>query len=452
MTPRSILVVGSGGREHALCWRLATEAGVERVLVAPGNPLMADVAEIVDVAAGDHQALRDLCLREGVELVVVGPEAPLVAGLADVLRHAGISCFGPGASAARLEGSKAFCRELCRAAGVRMAQGEAFDDVAGAVAYARRLGPPLVVKADGLAAGKGVTICPTMDDAEKSIRRSMVERRFGAAGGRVVVERLLDGRELTVIALCDGRDALVLPVARDHKRLLDGDAGPNTGGMGAYSPVPDLGADDVRQIVRSVHMPVLAAMAARGMPFRGALYAGLMLTADGPRLLEFNVRLGDPETQAILPLLAAPLAPLLAAAARGQLLDAAHKFGIDDEFVPVAGGAAVTVTLATAGYPDEPRSGDRIDGIGDALAAGALVFGAGVRRRRLGGYATHGGRVLSVVGRGAGVAEASDMAVRAAGVIRFKGRQMRSDIGRSPAGSPSGEVAPAGASTAGASA
>ena len=433
MTPRRILVVGQGAREHALCWRLSSEPGVERVIAAPGNPLMSDVAEVrSDVPAGDHIRLRELCRTEALELVVVGPEAPLVAGLADVLGQAGIPCFGPSAAAARLEGSKAFCREMCRNAGVRMAQGEAFDDATSAVAYARRLGPPLVVKADGLAAGKGVVICPTIEQAEQAIRAVLLERRFGAAGGRVVVERLLEGREASVIALSDGRDCLLLPAARDHKRLLDGDQGPNTGGMGAYSPLPELGPDELRHVARSVHVPVLAAMAARGAPFRGALFAGLMLTAEGPRLLEFNVRLGDPEAQAILPRLAIPLAPLLAAAAQGRLRDVAGKFGIEDELLPELPEAVVAITLATRGYPDSPRSGDRIEGI-DAARSAALVLGAGIKRRRLGGFATSGGRVLTVVGRGRDLESAAQVAARAAGLIRFKGRQMRTDIGRSRA-------------------
>ncbi|HUG48925.1 MAG TPA: phosphoribosylamine--glycine ligase [Candidatus Limnocylindria bacterium] len=430
MTPDTVLVVGSGAREHALAWRLAQDPGVERVIVAPGNPLMSDVAEVrADVPAGDHARLKELCLAERVALTVVGPEAPLVAGLSDVLSQAGIPCFGPSGLAARLEGSKAFCRELCRKAGVRMAQGEAFGDPISAVSYARRLGPPLVVKADGLASGKGVVICHTAEEAEAAIRAALLERRFGAAGGRVVVERMLEGSEASVIALCDGRDCLLLPAARDHKRLLDDDEGPNTGGMGAYSPVPELGPDELRQIGRAVHVPVMAAMAARGAPFRGALFAGLMLTGEGPRLLEFNVRLGDPEAQAILPRLAVPLAPLLLAAARGQLRDVAAKFGVEDELVPARDEATVALTLASRGYPDAPRAGDRVRGIDEARQEGGLVFGGGLRRRRLGGYATAGGRVLSVVGRGPDVRLAAEAAWRAAEEIQFKGRQVRTDIG-----------------------
>ena len=430
MTPRTILVVGAGAREHALAWRLGQDHEVERVIVAPGNPLMSDVADVrADTPAGDHARLRELCRSEKVELVVIGPEAPLVAGLADVLGRAGIPCFGPSAAAARLEGSKAFCRETCRRAGVRMAQGEAFEDAKGAVSYARRLGPPLVVKADGLAGGKGVGICLTLEQAEAHIRAAMLDRRFGAAGSRVVVERMIEGREASVIALCDGRDCLVMPAARDHKRLLDGDQGPNTGGMGAYSALPDLDADELRHIARTVHVPVLAALAARGTPFKGALFAGLMLTADGPRLLEFNARLGDPEAQAILPRLAVPLAPLLLAATQARLREVAAKFGADDELLPERDESTVAITLASRGYPDSPRAGDRIHGIDEAREAGALVFGAGIRRRRLGGYATAGGRVLSVVGRGPDVESAAAAAGRAAEQIRFKGRHMRTDIG-----------------------
>jgi phosphoribosylamine--glycine ligase len=424
MTPRRILVVGSGGREHALCWRLATEAGVERVIVAPGNPLMDDVADVrSDVSLADQAGLLALVQQLEVELVVVGPEAPLVAGLADALTAAGIACFGPSAAAAALEGSKAFCRQVSEAAGVAMADGRAFDDVAPAVGFARSLGAPLVVKADGLAAGKGVVIAATLDEAEAHIRAAIENRRFGQAGRRVVVERFLEGAEASVIALCDGELAVALPAARDHKRLADGDTGPNTGGMGAYSPLPDLDEAAAEEILATVHRPVLAELALRGTPFRGALYAGLMLTADGPRLLEFNVRLGDPEAQAILPRLASPLAPLLTAAAGGKLSGAGP-------WLPEEANASVAVTLATAGYPVSPRAGDPISGIEAARAAGALVFGAGVRRDEQGSLVTSGGRVLTVVGTGREIEDAARMAYGATDLISFAGRQIRNDIGR----------------------
>jgi phosphoribosylamine---glycine ligase len=297
--PESVLVIGSGGREHALAWRLRMD-GVERVVVAPGNPLMTDVAELsADVATTDFDAIVRLARAEA-DLVVVGPEAPLVGGLADRLIEEGVPVLGPTRAAAALEGSKAFCRAVAGAAGVAMAHGADFTDAGRAIELAQVMDAPLVIKADGLAAGKGVTVCETLDEAEAAIREAF-GGRFGAAGRRVIVERALEGREVSIIALCDGRDAVLLPAARDHKRLGDADTGPNTGGMGAYSPVEDVSESDARAILETVHRPVLAEMARRGTPFRGFLYAGLMLTADGPRLLEFNVRLGDPEAQAILP-------------------------------------------------------------------------------------------------------------------------------------------------------
>ena len=354
-----------------------------------------------------------------------GPEAPLVAGLADRLASEGVACFGPSAAAAQLEGSKAFARAVCRAAGVPMARGRAFASASGAIEYAAEIGLPLVVKADGLAGGKGVTICATLGDAERAIREALEDGRFGAAGASVVVERCLTGREASVIAICDDTTALALPVARDHKRLLDGDRGPNTGGMGAYSPLPDFSDARCEEIVARVFEPVLAHMSARGTPFRGALFAGLMLTDDGPRVLEFNVRLGDPETQAILPRLTAPLAPVLLAAATGSLAASG----------PIATTADTTValTLAAAGYPAAPRSGDEISGIDDARAAGALVFGAGVARDDQGVLVSAGGRVLTVVGRGNDLAGAADAAYEAAARIDFAGKITRRDIGRAAA-------------------
>lgn len=430
--PQVVLVIGSGAREHALAWRVAQDSGVERVLVAPGNPLMADVAEVITpLDPADHQAVIDLCRSESVELVIVGPEAPLVAGLADALDAAGISCLGPSAAAAQLEGSKAFCREVAEAAGVPMADGRAFGDPGSALDYARRLGDGLVVKADGLAAGKGVTVCDSVGEAEDAIAEAMLGRRFGAAGRRVIIERRLEGPEASLIALCDGRDALLLPVARDHKRLFDGDEGPNTGGMGACSPVPDMDRASAARLLDTIHRPVLVEMARRGMPFRGFLYAGLMLTADGPRLLEINVRLGDPETQAILPRIQSRLALLLAAAAQRRLAAAVAAMGPEGGSDLEGQGANVALTLAASGYPGTPRSGDTISGIPAARDGGALVFGAGVASDEANRLVTAGGRVLTVVGRGSDVDEARAIAYRAADEISFEGRQLRRDIGLS---------------------
>jgi phosphoribosylamine--glycine ligase len=440
--PGRVLVLGSGAREHVLAWRLARDPGIERVLVAPGNAGHSDVAEVhPEVRAEDAAAVARLVREHEVGLVVVGPEAPLVAGIADRLADEGIPVFGPTAAAARLEGSKAFCREVAAEAGVEMAGGEVFETVGPALAYAERLGAPLVVKADGLAAGKGVTVCETLGEAEAALRDAMERRVFGEAGARVVVERALRGPEASLIAICDSTTALALAPARDHKRVFDGARGPNTGGMGAYSPIPDLGEDACRDLVARIHRPVLAAMAARGTPFRGALYAGLMLTADGPRLLEFNVRFGDPEAQVILPRLDVPLAPLLHAAATDRLSAAAAELGVAGPaagsgatgLLPVTSGAAVGVVLAAEGYPGAVASGDAIEGIAEARAAGALVFEAGTARRMDGTPETRGGRVLTVVGRGPDGASAAREAYRAAELVRFRGRQYRTDIGRSQA-------------------
>ncbi len=350
--------------------------------------------------------------------------------MADALEAAGIAVFGASAAAARIESSKAFCHEVAAAAGVPMARSGAFGDAAGAIAFARALdgaGRGVVVKADGLAAGKGVTVAADLDEAIAAIHEAV-------AGGPVVIEERLEGREASLIALCDGRDALALPIARDHKRLADGDRGPNTGGMGAYSPLPDLPDAAADDLLEHFHRPILAELARRGTPFRGALYAGLMLTPDGPVLLECNARFGDPETQAILPRLAAPLGPLLLAAARGRLADAAGPLGLDGARVPVLPGAAVAIVLAAAGYPDDPRRDDVIDGLDQAAGSAhdgspALVFHAGTARDEDGRYRTAGGRVLAVVGQGADLAQAARRADEAANVVRFDGAQRRHDIG-----------------------
>ena len=431
--PRNVLVVGSGGREHALAWRLRRDHGVERVIVAPGNPGMTDVADVRPSAGLDAASLAELCDREQVDLVAIGPEAPLVDGLADGLRARGVAVFGPDAAAARLEGSKAFCREVARAARIPMADGVATEDPAEAMGAVRSFGGRVVIKADGLAAGKGVTVCETLAEAEAAIRQAMLERAFGAAGARVVVERALQGPEASVIAICDATHVLALPAARDHKRIFDGDRGPNTGGMGAFSPVPELSDADVARIAETVHAPVLAEMSRRGTPFRGALFAGLMLTADGPYLLEFNVRFGDPETQVLLPGMAVPLAPLVAAAAVDRLAEAAHELGIRGSLIPATPGSTVGVVLAARGYPATPESGDPISGIDGARGTGALVFCAGVRAGSGAGLVTGGGRVITVIGRGPDLEAAAHNAYEAADRIAFDGRQLRRDIGRDAA-------------------
>jgi phosphoribosylamine---glycine ligase len=423
--PTRILVVGGGGREHALAWKLAAEPGVNEIVVAPGSHAIGEEPRTRiagDVAALDAPAIVELARHRAVELAVIGPEAPLAAGLADALEAAGVATLGPSAAAARIEASKAFCHEIASAAGVPMARARSFDDPAKASAYARleadRTGGA-VVKADGLASGKGVIVASGADEAAAAVAALV------AAGvDRFVIEERLEGREASVIAICDGRRAVALPAARDHKRLADGDRGPNTGGMGAYSPLPDLSDDDVDEVLRTVHLPLLDELARRGTQFRGFLYAGLMLTADGPRLLECNARLGDPEAQVILPRLAAPLGPLLLAAARGRLEDGSER-------VPVLPGACVGIVLAAEGYPETPRQGDAIEGIEEARSTGGLVFHAGTRSRTAGSagdYETSGGRILTVVGRGPDLAAARVIAENAADAISWLGMQRRGDI------------------------
>ncbi|MEO5940364.1 MAG: phosphoribosylamine--glycine ligase [Candidatus Limnocylindrales bacterium] len=418
--PTRILIVGGGGREHALAWKLAAEPGVNEVLVAPGSDAIAWEARVrVDRAVDplDPGSVVAAARRFAAELVVIGPEAPLAAGVADALSEAGFAVFGPSSAAARIESSKAFCREIAETAGVPMARGRVFaeTDPSAALAFAMGLDPhgAVVVKADGLAAGKGVTVCDTLDEAAEAI---------AAERASVVIEERLSGPEASVIAICDGRRAVALPIARDHKRLLDGDEGPNTGGMGAYSPLADLPDDAAEGILDAFHRPVLAELARRGTPFRGALYAGLMLTDDGPRLLEFNARFGDPETQVILPRLATPLGPLLLAAARGALPQGAPVTRLP--------GAAVAIVLAAGGYPGAVEAGTPIAGVDEAGDGGALVFHAASRASiEPEGWETAGGRVLSVVGRGPDLAAAREQAEMAADRVSWPGMQRRHDIG-----------------------
>jgi len=448
ITPTRILIVGGGGREHALAWKLSAEPGVNEVIVAPGSDAIADeprVRRVAGVDPLDPATVVAVARREAAELVVIGPEGPLAVGVTDALIEAGFAVFGPTAAAARIEASKAYCHEIAAAAGVRMAKAAAFTDAAAAVAYATGLaaaGAGVVVKADGLAAGKGVTVCDTAVAAERAIASLAADHAADLAANAadhaadlaadrpwVVIEERLRGPEASLIALCDGRDAVALPLARDHKRLRDGDEGPITGGMGAYSPLPDLADDAATGLLATIHRPILAELARRGTPFRGALYAGLMLTADGPVLLECNARFGDPETQAILPRLAVALGPLLLAAARGDLRGALTSQQLRDGYLPTLPGATVALVLAAAGYPEQPQSGDAIEGLDAAVATGALVFHAGSRRDADGTVRTTGGRVLSVVGRGKDLESARLAAVAAADRIRAAGLQRRGDIG-----------------------
>jgi phosphoribosylamine--glycine ligase len=412
-TPHSALVIGTGGREHALARALASDPGVEAVHVAPGNPGMAAVAECHDVDPMDGAAVAELAVRLGVELVVVGPEAPLVAGVADAVTARGIAVFGPSAEAARLEGSKAFAKEVMAAAGVPTAAARVCTSPEATAAALDEFGPPYVVKDDGLAAGKGVVVT---DD-----RRAAVEHAAGCE--RVVVEEFLDGPEVSLFAITDGTTVYPLQPAQDFKRIFDGDEGPNTGGMGAYTPLPWAPADLVAEVQRTVLQPTVDEMARRGTPFAGLLYAGLALTSRGVRVVEFNARFGDPETQPLLALLDSPLAPLLYAAATGTLADVPPPAWRE--------GAAVAVVLASAGYPESSSKGDVITGVDAAEALpGVHVIHAGTA---LVGddLVTAGGRVLAVIGTGADLAAARGAAYQGVAAVEFEGAQHRTDIAAS---------------------
>ena len=394
-----VVVVGSGAREHALAWALGRSPAVTELHAAPGNPGIAALGQCHPVRAEDEDGLLALALTLEADLVVIGPEAPLVAGIGDVLRRNGIAVFGPSAEAARIEGSKAFAKDVMRAAGVPTAE---------TLAVAR---PPCVVKADGLASGKGVFVCRTTEELDDALR---AVQRFE---GGVVIEELLDGREVSLFALSDGRHAVALGAAQDFKRAGDGDTGPNTGGMGAYTPVPWF--DGVDELVERVHQPVVDELARRGTPFVGCLFAGLMLTPEGPKVLEFNARFGDPETQALMPLVESDLAEALAAAAAGDLAGTSIATG---------GGAAVTVVLAAPDYPERSDyAGAAITGVEAAEASGAVVFHGGTAMRG-DTLVTNGGRILSVTGTGGTVAEARAHAYAAAGMIEFEGARYRADI------------------------
>lgn len=415
----NVLVVGGGGREHALCWKIAQSPSLSKLLCAPGNPGIAALAETVPVRADDVPGLVRLAVERQVDLVVVGPELPLSLGLADALEEEGIRCFGPRRAAAEIEASKAFAKELMVRAGIPTADFGVFEDASAAKEFAGRFDGQVAVKADGLAAGKGVIVAGSQTEADEAID-SILGGAFGAAGARVVIEERLFGEEASVIALVDGARVLPLAPAQDHKRLGDGDTGPNTGGMGAYSPAPVVDDAALEAIRTTVLEPAVAQLAKEGREFRGALYAGLMMTAAGPKVIEFNARLGDPETQPILMRLESDLLPALNAAAAGDLE------GMTLEFTP---RSAITVVVASAGYPDTPRVGDAIEGLDAARdTADAIVFHAGTKQEG-GRVVTAGGRVLGVTALGDDLREAKDLAYEICGKIHFEGVQFRRDIG-----------------------
>jgi phosphoribosylamine--glycine ligase len=416
-----VLVIGSGGREHALAWRLARDDGVRRVRVAPGNGGTVAIGESVDLDITDPDAVARHATQERYGLVVIGPEAPLAAGVADELASTRIPTFGPTRAAARLESSKAFAKAQMVRSGVPTASAESFTDPDAALAFLRAADAPLVVKADWLAAGKGVVVPDSIEEAETAVRDLFASV---APGARVVLEERLDGPEVSVFALVSDQTVVPLAAACDYKRLGDGDSGPNTGGMGSYTPVPWFGGRDIERIAASVFEPIAWRMARDGFAYRGVLYAGLMLTADGPMVLEFNARFGDPEAQVLLPMLDGDLAAALLGCATGER-------GLMEQSVVLRQGAAVGVVVASEGYPDAPRTGLRIEGAEPSALSDdgdLLCFHAGTRRSADGGHATSGGRVVTMVGRGTTLAEARATAYRGVAGVTLEGGRFRTDI------------------------
>lgn len=419
--------MGGGGREHALADKLRRDAPEAGIFAAPGNPGIAEAARTVPIAADDLKGLADFAADREVDLTVVGPETPLAAGIADLFGRRGLPLFGPARGAARIEASKAFAKRLMRERGVPTAAFEIFADADRALDYVSSLHPPVVVKASGLAAGKGAAVCRTREEAVAAVRQMMVEGRFGEAGREVVVEEFLDGEELSVFFLADGEEAAPLLPSRDYKRVAEGDRGPNTGGMGAYAPAgpsgggPAARAELVERVRRTIALPVLEALAERGTPYRGVLYAGLMLTAEGPKVVEFNCRLGDPEAQAVLPLTRSDLVAPMAAVARGE--------GLAGWRPEVEKGAALVTVLAAEGYPGAYETGTEIRIPAELKAKQELrLYHAGTARRN-GTLVTAGGRVMGVTGLGGDLAEAAARSREAAQHIEFRGKRWRRDIG-----------------------
>lgn len=416
-----ILVVGSGGREHALIWKICQSPLVRKIYAAPGNAGIAELAECVDIEAENIDRLRDFALTQKIDLTVVGPEGPLVHGIVDSFASVGLKIFGPTKKAAQLEGSKAFAKELMTGVGVPTASYGTFEDAKQAKSFLAGRTPPFVIKADGLAAGKGVIVAGTYDEAVELVRQMIEEQRFGEAGERVVIEEYLSGDELSILLFTDGSSIVPLASCQDHKRAYDGDRGPNTGGMGAYCPCPFVSNGELSQIIDSTARPVIKEMNRRHMPYRGLLYIGLMMTKDGPYVLEYNVRFGDPEAQAVLPRLKSDVVPLMLEIADGALKTKTLEWDTR---------ACLTVVMASRGYPGSYDKGHEIRGLSDVAAEDLLVFHAGSRKEPSGKVVTNGGRVLAVSALGESLKEARDRAYQSIKSINFTGGFYRRDIGR----------------------
>ncbi|NGQ97021.1 phosphoribosylamine--glycine ligase [Brevibacillus sp. SYP-B805] len=413
----NVLVVGGGGREHAIAWKLAQSPKVNKIYCAPGNGGTAEFARNVPISVNDFAALAQFVKDEGIDLTIVGPEDPLFGGIVEFFEQRSLPIFGPTSEAAKIEGSKSFAKKLMTKYGIPTARYESFLDYQSALAYVREQGAPIVVKADGLAAGKGVVVAHTLAEAEEALFQIMQEGAFGQAGSRVVIEEFMSGEELTLLSFVDGETVKPMITSQDHKQVFDGDKGPNTGGMGTYAPVPQVSPELVESIVETIVKPMAKGMVQEGIPFKGVLYTGLMLTAEGPKVVEFNARFGDPETQVILPLLETDLLEIILATINGELsaIDVTWKTG-----------SAVCVVMAAPGYPGDYPKGALIEGL-DQTQQNRVVFHAGTKRTEA-GIVTNGGRVLGVTGLGRTLTEARDAAYEGVAAIRFEGAHYRTDI------------------------
>ena len=415
-----VLVIGSGGREHALVWKLVNSPSVDKVYCAPGNPGIAQLAQCVSISIDDHEGLADFVRRQGIDLTVVGPEIPLVNGISDYFSSQGLPLFGPTKAAAQLEGSKSFCKDLLAKYNIPTAKYALFTEAEQAKEYIRLQGVPIVIKADGLAAGKGVVVAMDLGEALQAVDSMMGDKIFGEAGSRLVVEEFMHGEEASLLAFTDGITVVPMVAAQDHKRIYDGDKGPNTGGMGAYAPAPVLTPELLQQVRRDILQPVVDGLRQEGCLYQGCLYAGLMITPDGPKVVEFNARFGDPETQVVLPLLDSDLAEIMLACVHGRLHEVSVRW--HDK-------AAVCVVMAAGGYPGAYAKGDMIGGIELAQSQGALIFHAGTADKE-GMIVTNGGRVLGVTAIGDGLAATVGKAYEAVKAISFPGMHYRTDIAK----------------------